>query len=167
MRKTAPTMLTVVCSQVRKLPPHVRRDVQKVESDTESVVSRQNFRDLDDSHDQLRRVRQRVNRTDVAAVVEVFRTLFRRVGPVTANQEVPRMILRQTWSALNVPLMWAASSGDAECPVLLWLAHAGEQVEALSQGGRDLERTSSSARWVECFSESDEVVESAFAGRFV
>ena len=41
--------------------------------------------------------------------------------------------MRHIWSVLNVPLMWAASSGDAECPVLLWLAHAGEQVEALSQ----------------------------------
>ena len=85
---------------------------------TESVVSRAN---LDDSHDQrLRRVRQRV-KSDVAAVVEVFRTLSGRVGPVRANQEVPRQILRQTWSALNVPLMWAASSGDEECPVLLWV----------------------------------------------
>ena len=80
-------------------------------------------RPLDDSHDhRLSRVRQRVKRSDVAAVVEVFRTLSGRVGPVRANQEVPRQILRQTWSALNVPLMWAASSGDEECPVLLWLA---------------------------------------------
>ena len=107
--------------------PHVRRDVQKIELDTESVAPRQNFGDLDDSHDQrLRRVRQRVKRTDVAAVVEVFRALSERVGPVTANQEVPRVILRQTWSAENVPLMWAASSGDVECPVLLWLAQVGE-----------------------------------------
>ena len=52
---------------------HVRRDVQQIESDTQSVVSCQNFGDLDDSHDQrLRRVRQRVKRTDVAAVIEVF-----------------------------------------------------------------------------------------------
>ena len=28
--------------------------------------------------------------------------------------------------------MWAASSDDEECPVLLWLAHAGEQVESLT-----------------------------------
>ena len=54
------------------------------------------------------------------------------MGPVRANQEVPRQILRQTWSALNVPLMWAASSGDEECPVLLWLARAGEQVKSLT-----------------------------------
>ena len=104
---------TRVCVPRRSIADQCR-DV--CDSETESVVSRV---DLDDSHDQrLRRARQRVKRSDVAAVVEVFRALSGRAGPVRANQEVPRQILRQSWSAFNVPLMWA--SGDEKCPVLLW-----------------------------------------------
>ena len=38
------------------------------------------------------------------------------------DQWVPRLVLRQQWSALNVPLMWAAAAGDSENPVLSWLA---------------------------------------------
>ena len=127
----APRRRLVLVSQGVPLETNVASTARDLsDSETESVVSRAN---LDDSHDQrLRCVRQRVKRSDVVAVVEVFRALSGRVGPVRANQEVPRQILRQTWSALNVPLMWAASSGDEECPVLLWLAHAGEQVESLS-----------------------------------
>ena len=110
-----PRRRSVLVSRVVPLQTNVAAPTARdlCESDTKSVVSRQNFADLDDSHDQrLRRVRQRVKRSDVAAVVEVFRALSGRVGPVSANQEVPRVILRQTWSALNIPLMWAASSGD-------------------------------------------------------
>ena len=111
-----PLQRLVLVSEGVPLQTNVAPTVQDVcDSETESVVSRVN---LGDSHDQrLRRVRQRVKRSDVPAV--------------RANQEVPRQILGQTWSTLNVPLMWAASSGDEECPVL-WLAHAGEQVESLT-----------------------------------
>ena len=56
-------------------------------------------------------------------------SLASRIGPVRDDQGVPRQILRQQWSALNVPLMWGAAEGDRESPVLLWLA------DACSRGG--------------------------------
>ena len=81
-----------------------------------------------DSHDErLVRVReslQRGNHIDrgVRNVVAMVTSLASRIGPVHTDQGVPRLILRQQWSALNVPLMWAAAAGDSENPVLLWLA---------------------------------------------
>ena len=38
-----------------------------------------------------------------------------------AGREIPRAIRRHQWSALNVPLIWSASCGDRNNPVLLWL----------------------------------------------
>ena len=81
-----------------------------------------------DSHDErLVRVReslQRGNHIDrgVRNVVVMVTSLASRIGPVHNDQGVPRLILRQQWSALNEPLMWAAAAGDSENLVLLWLA---------------------------------------------
>ena len=41
---------------------------------------------------------------------------------------MPRAI-RQQWSPLNVPLMWAAAGGDANHPVLEWLENATRRVQ--------------------------------------
>ena len=47
--------------------------------------------------------------------------LAERIGPGPADGSVPAAVRRQKWSALNVPLMWAAAGTDADCAVLKYL----------------------------------------------
>ena len=56
------------------------------------------------------------------------------MGPVDFEGEIPRAIRRQQWSAVYVPLMWAAASGDRECPLLQWLSNAASRGPALHVG---------------------------------
>ena len=42
----------------------------------------------------------------------VMRELGNRIGHVPVGSPVPRAIRQQSWSPLNVPLMWAAASGS-------------------------------------------------------
>ena len=68
-----------------------------------------------------------------AAVLEAARTihnLAQRIGRRDAHGEIPPAVQRQRWSALNVPLMWAAAGGNAGGPVLAWLASAADSVAA-------------------------------------
>ena len=77
--------------------------------------------DYDERLVRVRESLQRGNHTDrgVRNVVAMVTSLASRIGPVHNDQGVPSLILRQQWSALNVPLMWAAAAGDRENPVLL------------------------------------------------
>ena len=50
------------------------------------------------------------------------------------QRELPGAIRRQQWSAVYVPLMWAAASGDRECPLLQWLSNAASRGPALHVG---------------------------------
>ena len=74
-----------------------------------------------DSHEErLARVRQLVRQPrqrmapglrEVQAATQVFRHLAERVGAVDPQGEIPHAIRRQHWSAVHVPLMWAAACG--------------------------------------------------------
>ena len=66
------------------------------------------------------------------SVRPLFRNLCERVGPVDFEGEIPRAIRRQQWSAVYVPLMWAAASGDRECPLLQWLSNAASRGPGVS-----------------------------------
>ena len=98
-----------------------------------------------DSHEErVARVRQLMRRPihqrelpgmrEVRAAMRLFRNLGERVGPVDFDGEIPRAIRRQQWSAVYVPLMWAAASGDRECPLLHWLSNAASRCPALHVG---------------------------------
>ena len=51
----------------------------------------------------------------VEAAAQSIRRLASRVGPVI-GEGIPREIRRHQWSALNVPLLWAAAEDDRLCP---------------------------------------------------
>ena len=51
--------------------------------------------------------------TPEARVVEgLFRTLGGRIGAVPSGSPIPRVLRRQRWSPVNVPLVWAAAGVD-------------------------------------------------------
>ena len=50
-----------------------------------------------------------------------FHELARRVGAVPVGSLVPRIVLQQRWSPVNVPLMWAAAGSESSTPVLEFL----------------------------------------------
>ena len=101
-----------------------------------------------DSHEErLARVRQLVRQPrqrmppglrEVRAATQVFRHFAERVGPVDPQGEVPRAIRRQHWSAVYVPLMWAAACGDRQCPLLRWLGHAASGGPPIVVGGVEM-----------------------------
>ena len=74
---------------------------------------------MPDSHeDRLGRVRHvvqeerraNIQQRQVLVAEEFIRSVISRVGPVRRSQDqIPRSLRRQQWSALNVPLMWAAA----------------------------------------------------------
>ena len=84
-----------------------------------------------DSHeDRLARVRHvaheerraNIQQRQVLVAEEFICSVMSRVGPVKrSHDEIPRSLRRQQWSALNVPLMWAAAEGDRDCGVFRWL----------------------------------------------
>ena len=63
--------------------------------------------------------------------------LAERVGPVNTN-EIPRAIRCHQWSALNVPLLWAASTGDRDHPVLQWLLEVLATIPTVTVVGIDM-----------------------------
>ena len=101
-----------------------------------------------DSHEERSaRVRQAVRHPwhglapdvrEVRAVIQVFRQLVRRVGPVDLEGDVPRAIRHQHWSVVFVPLVWAAACGDRECPVLQWLGRAAASGPPIIVGGIEM-----------------------------
>ena len=57
----------------------------------------------------------------VRAAEVLFHELARRVGAVPVGSPVPRVVLQQRWSPINVPLMWAAAGSEPSIPLLDWL----------------------------------------------
>ena len=58
---------------------------------------------------------------EVRRVRDMVMRLVDRVGHVDHSAGViPREIRRQQWSFLNIPLMWAAATGDRSNVVLQW-----------------------------------------------
>ena len=100
---------------------------------------------IPDSHDaRLRRVREGVQRERllerhraVHVAAESIRLLATRVDPTSVG-EIPREIRRHQWSALNVPLLWAAAEGDANNPMVRWLVGAAERVPRVVVAGVDM-----------------------------
>ena len=101
-----------------------------------------------DSHeDRLGRVRHvvqeerraNIQQGQVLVAEEFIRSVISRVGPMRRSQDqIPRSFRRQQWSALNVPLMWAAAEGDRDCGVLRWLRSRADTLPPLSVGGEDV-----------------------------
>ena len=92
-----------------------------------------------DSHERrFMRVRQAVRRErgvgqrQVEVAAESIRRLASRVGP-TSGEGIPREIRRHQWSALNVPLLWAAAEDDRLCPLIQWLREKAQSLPGLSQ----------------------------------
>ena len=80
----------------------------------------------------------------------LVRDLARRIGVVQPGDPVPRAI-RQQWSPLNVPLMWAAAGGDANHPVLEWLENAARRVHEPMEFHREPDHCRcSSSRGMDC-----------------
>ena len=73
----------------------------------------------------------------VRHVVDAVRLLVERVGRWDASEGLPRAIRRQQWSIFNVPIMWAAATGDRSCGVLQWVAQSAENL-SISVGGCDM-----------------------------
>ena len=79
-----------------------------------------------DEH-RFRRVREAmhmergVGQRQVEAAAQSIRRLASRVGPMI-GEGIPREIRRHQWSALNVPLLWAAAEDDRLCPKSRWQA---------------------------------------------
>ena len=86
-------------------------------------------------------------RREVLDAASTIHALADRIGRVEREMEVPSAVLRQKWSTLNVPLMWAAAGTNADTPVLRWLlrvaAHMPYVVDVVGQEmtGRDALQT--------------------------
>ena len=64
----------------------------------------------------------------VKAAAHLVESLARRVGPVAVGGPVPRAILQQKWSPINVPLIWGAAGTDETTPVFDWLMGEASRV---------------------------------------
>ena len=61
---------------------------------------------------------------DVNTAATLIRVLVSRIGAVPHGGVLPGAMRRQRWSALNVPLMWAAAGQEENCPFVEWLISA-------------------------------------------
>ena len=57
-------------------------------------------------------------------------TLARRIGAVAIGGPVPSAILRQRWSALNVPIIWGAAGAYTSILFIEWLVSRGFSIHA-------------------------------------
>lgn len=60
------------------------------------------------------------------AAANVIHELAVRIGPEVSEDVIPDVIRRQKWSALNLPLLWAAAGNMRTTSVLEWLVSAAE-----------------------------------------
>ena len=96
--------------------------------------------DLTDTHEQrIRKVRHALQRErrGVQLAANSIRLLAERVGPCDMA-DIPWAIRSHQWSALNVPLMWAAAAGDRSHPVLQWLLEVAATIPEVTGAGIDL-----------------------------
>ena len=75
-----------------------------------------------------------VGQRQVEVAAESIRRLASRVGP-TSGEGIPREIRRHQWSALNVPLLWAAAEDDRLCPLIQWLREKAQSLPGVSVAG--------------------------------
>ena len=81
----------------------------------------------------FRRVREEmrmdrgVGQRQVEAAAQSIRRLAGRVGPLI-GEGIPREIRRHQWSALKVPLLWAAAEDDRLCPMIQWLREVSQSL---------------------------------------
>ena len=86
-------------------------------SDTESLDE---VATLDSHSARLHRVRERLQGPQdrrVRSAIDVITSIAARVGFLHDDQEIPRTIQRQQWSAFNIPLLWAAA--ELPCVVVV------------------------------------------------
>ena len=93
----------------------------------------------DNHNERVARVRQTMRqerRERQFQVAEQFiLSVVDRVGPIPMEGGIPRMLRRQQWSVLNVPLMWSAAEGNRRCWTLEWLASRAELLPPVTVGG--------------------------------
>ena len=65
----------------------------------------------------------------------VIRNLARRIGVLPSQNDIPRQVLRQRWSALYVPWMWAAAEGNEQAPIASWIASTANAVTDVPVAG--------------------------------
>ena len=90
-----------------------------------------------DSHDQrfvLVSQQMQRERREVHAASQFIRTVAARVGFVDEGGTVPRQLRHQQSSAFNLPLMWAAASGNADCHLMHWLEARAERLPPMRVG---------------------------------
>ena len=73
----------------------------------------------------------------VHLAAESIRFLATRVGP-HPSEDIPQEIRRHQWSALNVPLLWAAAEGNNENPVVQWVVQESERISTVSVAGTQM-----------------------------
>ena len=113
-------------------------DGSQIEHDRD-LVGAGGLQEVPDSHDRrVARVSRQMQRErrEVHAASQFIRTVAARVGFVDEFGTIPRQ-LHQQWSVFNVPLMWAAASGDSECHMLQWLEARAERLPLMSVGGHE------------------------------
>ena len=72
---------------------------------------------------------------DVQQLVGVIRGLAQRIGFLPSQNGIPHQVLRQRWSALYVPWMWAAAEGNEQAPILDWIASTANAVTDVPVAG--------------------------------
>ena len=114
-----------VTTGCREFLPRRRRRLRITWQDREPTTCAPTQVEPDSHEERLARVRQLV-RQPRQRMAPGFRQRH-RYSVILPKEWVPwirKAIRRQHWSAVFVPLMWAAACGDRECPLLQWLGHA-------------------------------------------
>ena len=70
----------------------------------------------------------------VHLAAESIRLLATRVGP-HPSEDIPQEIRRHQWSAMNVPLLWAAAEGNNENLVVQWVVEESERISTVTVAG--------------------------------
>ena len=96
--------------------------------------------DPPDSHDErvarVRHTMRQERRERQFQVAEQFiLSVVDRVGPIPTEGGIPRMLRRQQWSVLNVPLMWSGAEGNRQCWTPERLASRAELLPSVTVGG--------------------------------
>ena len=74
------------------------------------------------------------NATTHHLAAESIRLLATRVV-LHPSEDIPQEIRRHQWSALNVPLLWAAAEGNNENPVVQWVVEESERISTVTVAG--------------------------------
>ena len=138
--------------------------VEAPTSDTDSLGATPNRRrrlrlnwNPQGSNDRLGPVHQ-PRHHQVRAAEILFHELARRVGAVPVGSPVPRVVLQQRWSPINVPLMWAPAGSKPSTTVLEWLCEITSEVPDIQFNEGPLSSNVASAHRVAGVAGSDEIL---------